>query len=88
MKDLTAEQFQALLSALGDDACLRTMVIVHLTMGLRISEVLGLRWSDIDWLGRTIVIARGVVKQLVADVKTEASARAMPVAEELLAGYR
>ena len=84
MKDLTAEQFQALLDALGDDVCLRTMWIVHLSLGLRISEVLGLKWRDVDWLGNAITIERGVVKQLVADVKTEASGRTMPVADHLL----
>jgi integrase len=84
MKDLTAEQFRALLDALGDDVCLRTMCIVHLSLGLRISEVLGLKWCDVDWLGHSIAIERGVVKQVVADVKTDASGRTMPIADTLL----
>jgi len=84
VKDLTAEQFRSLLTALGDNVCLRTMWIIHLSLGLRISEVLGLKWKDVDWLGHTITIERGVVKQIVADVKTEASARVMPIAPDLL----
>ena len=46
--------------------------------------MLGLKWRDVDWLGNAITIERGVVKQLVADVKTEASGRTMPVADDLL----
>jgi integrase len=84
LKDLTAEQFQALLKVLGEDVCLRTMVLVALSFGLRISEVLGLKWRDVDWLGKTLTIERGVVKQIVDDVKTEESARTMPIATDLL----
>src|SRR5437016_6055897 len=57
---LTVEQFQALLGALCEDACLRTMLLLAVSFGLRISEVLGLKWKDVDWLGKTIRIERGV----------------------------
>jgi|SRR5579862_1794250 len=83
-RSLTPEQFQALLKAIGDDLCLRTMVLVAVGFGLRISEVLGLKWSDLDWLGKTLTIERGVVKQVVDDVKTEESARTMTIADELI----
>jgi len=84
-RSLTAEQFQALLKALADDLCLRTMVLVALSFGLRISEVLGLKWKDVDWLGKTLRIERGVVKQIVDDVKTDYSARTMAIADDLIA---
>ena len=86
-RSLTAEQFQKLLTALSaDDDCLslRTMLLLAVSFGLRISEVLGLKWRDVDWLKKTIRIERGVVKQVVDDVKTRESARTMSVADELL----
>jgi integrase len=83
-RSLTVEQFQSLLEALGNDVCSRTMLLLAVSFGLRISEVLGLRWNDVDWLGKTIRIERGVVKQIVDDVKTGCSARTMVCANELL----
>jgi integrase len=81
---LTAEQFHALMEKLRDDTCFRTMLFLAISFGLRISEVLGLKWKDVDWLGKTVRIQRGVVKQIVDDVKSEHSARTMVCADELL----
>jgi integrase len=41
-------------------------------------------WKDIDWLGKTVSINRGVVKAIVDDVKSRHSARKMACADELL----
>ena len=38
---LTVKQFQLLLETIGDDTCLRTMLLVAISFGLSISEVLG-----------------------------------------------
>jgi integrase len=83
-RSLTVEEFQALLGTLGNDPCWRTILLLTVSFGLRISELLGLRWSDVDWLGKTVRIERGVVKQIVDDVKTNCSARTMMCADELL----
>jgi integrase len=83
-RSLTPEQFQLLLNTLGSDVCWRTMLLMAVSFGLRISELLGLKWRDVDWLGKTIRIERGVVKQIVDDVKTNCSARTMVCADELL----
>jgi integrase len=83
-RSLTVEQFQLLLEAVGNDACWRTILLLAVSFGLRISEVLGLKWKDVDWLGKTISIERGVVKQIVDDVKSSCSARTMVCADELL----
>ncbi len=83
-RSLTVEEFQTLLSTLGTDACWRTMLLLAVSFGLRISELLGLKWQDVDWLNKTIRIERGVVKQIVDDVKTNCSARTMVCADELL----
>ena len=83
-RSLTVEQFQQLLEILGEDVCWRTMLLLAVSFGLRISEMLGLKWKDVDWLGKTLRIERGVVKQIVDDVKTNCSARTMAVADDLL----
>lgn len=46
------------------------MLLMCISFGLRISEALGLKWKDIDWLGKTLSIERGVVKQIVDNVKS------------------
>ncbi len=53
-------------------------------LGLRISEALALRWADVDWLGAHLSIRRGIVEQVVDDVKTEGSARTFNLTSELL----
>lgn len=85
VKELTEEQFQDLLKALEPSPELQTMVIVTISSGLRISETRGLQWGDIDWLSKTVTLERGVVKQVVDDVKTEDSARTMPLTDEVIA---
>jgi integrase len=60
------------------------MALLCVCLGLRISEALALRWSDVDWLGSRISIRRGIVEQVVDDVKTEGSAKAFNLADELL----
>jgi integrase len=82
--NLTVEQFHTLLKALGDDLCWRTLLLLSLSFGLRVSEALGLQWQDVDWLGRKLTIKRGVVKQIVGDVKSAHSAKTMVIADELL----
>jgi integrase len=84
-RSLSVEQFQLLLKVLNEeDPCFRTMVILAISFGLRISEVLGFKWCDVDWLNKTLRIERGVVKQIVDNVKTSHSARTMACADEVL----
>jgi integrase len=81
-RSLTAEQFQALLKELHEPFA--TMALLCVCLGLRISEALALRWADVDWLGSTLCVQRGIVEQVVADVKTEGSARTFTLTSELL----
>ena len=60
------------------------MALVCVCLGLRISEALALRWSAVDWLGSRLSIRRGIVEQIVDDVKTECSAKTFNLANELL----
>ena len=57
----------------------RTMVIVALCLGLRRSELTGLKWLDFDWDNSVVQISRGVVENWVGEVKTEASEKPLPL---------
>jgi integrase len=53
--------------------------------GLRISECLGLKWSDVDWLNSALRVERSIVRQRVGEVKTIYSGRMMSIDAEMLA---
>jgi integrase len=53
-------------------------------LGLRWSELAGLQWRDIDWLGEQLILERAVVKQIEGDVKTAHSAKPLPIDPLLL----
>jgi integrase len=73
-----------MLKQFDGDLCWRSILLISVSFGLRISEVLGLKWNDVDWLQKTISIERGVVKQICDSVKSDYSARSMAVADELM----
>jgi integrase len=85
-RSLTVEQFQALLVELHEPFA--TMALLCVCLGLRISEALALKWGDLDWLGSRLNIRRGIVEQIVDDVKTELSARTFSLTPELLERLR
>ncbi len=60
------------------------MALLCVCLGLRISEALALRWSDVDWLGSRLSVRRGIVERIVDNVKTEGSAKTFTLAGELL----
>jgi integrase len=76
-KLLTAQEFCALLEHIPEP--FRTMCIVAMCLGLRVSEVLGLKWTDIDWDGLRIAIRQAYVYGRQGDVKTRASQKWMPL---------
>lgn len=78
---LTPEQFNLILSRLPQPH--RTMVLVAQCLGLRVNEILGLRWTDLDLERCSIFISRGVVNGRVDVAKTEYSADELPLAPEL-----
>jgi len=51
-------------------------------MGLRISEILGLKWEDVDFEKLTLAVRRSVVNGEVDDVKTEFSEADLPLDPE------
>jgi integrase len=80
-KFLTVEEFRALIGHIPEP--FRTMCIVAMCLGLRVSEVLGLRWVDIDWDGLRIAIRHAYVYGKQGDVKTRASQKWMPLDRSL-----
>ncbi|PYP91703.1 MAG: hypothetical protein DMG65_06565 [Candidatus Angelobacter sp. Gp1-AA117] len=79
---LTVEQFGKLCMQLKEP--FKTMAIVSVCFGLRISECLALQWADVDWLNATLRIERGIVERNVDDVKTDNSHKSFRIAVELL----
>ena len=43
------------------------MVTLAMCLGLRVSEILGLRWEDVDREGATLEVRRSVVNGLVEE---------------------
>jgi len=82
---LEISEFQALLEELSLRE--RTLVVLDAATGLRRSELIGLKWSDVDFEQLEIRVTRSVVHQVVGRCKTEASRKPVPleasVAEDL-----
>src|SRR6266568_4459929 len=76
-KALSVEQFRKLLENVPEP--FRTMCIVAMCLGLRVSEILGLRWKDIDCEGLRLAVRQAYVYGMQGDVKTQASHRWMPL---------
>jgi integrase len=85
-RSLTVEQFRALLVELHEPFA--TMALLCVCLGLRISEALALKWGDLDWLGSRLSVRRGIVEQIVDDVKTEGSARTFSLTAEMMERLR
>lgn len=82
VRSLTVDEFHQLARQL--EGAFHVIALVCASFGLRISECLALKWSDVDWLNKTLRVERGIVHQKVDDVKTPESQRTMDVAPELL----
>lgn len=78
---LTPDQLKDFLANLADPA--KTAVLLGALTGLRVGELLGLKWSDIDFEKLEICVIRDVVKQRIERCKTEASKKAIPIDAEL-----
>jgi integrase len=83
---LDLAEIQLLLSKLGVRE--RTLALLDAGTGLRVSELLALRWRDVDFDNLELSVTRSIWHQVVGDCKTEASAKPVPLdsymAEDLL----
>jgi integrase len=81
-RSLTVDEFQRFVHHLREP--FRTICLACVCFGLRISEALALKWSDVDWLNGTLSVQRGIVRQRVDDVKTESSQKAITITETMI----
>ena len=74
---LTAEEIKALLSKL--DGAYYVMTFLAAVTGLRVSELLALKWEDVDFAAGEILLTRAIVCQHVGPLKTAASQKPVPM---------
>jgi integrase len=82
-RNLTPAEFYTLSKHLREP--FKTMALLQVCLGLRVSELLALRWQDVDWMGGRLNVEHGIVNQRLDAVKTEGSRKAMSLDSELLA---
>ena len=61
----------------------RTAVFLDVSSGLRVGELLGLKWEDVDFESLEVNVTRSVVKQKITRCKTEASRKPIPLDADL-----
>lgn len=74
---LDAGELRKLLAELHNPA--RVLVFLTAATGLRISEAMGLKWSDVDFDAGELQLTRAIVHQHVGEMKTEASQKPVPM---------
>jgi integrase len=85
-RSLTVDEFRSFAENLEEP--FRTIARLCVCLGLRISECLALKWSDVDWLNSKLRVERGIVCQNVDDVKSEESRKQLTIDRELLAALK
>jgi integrase len=86
---LQPDQISRLLSILAEPA--RTMALVAVLTGLRIGEILGLRWQDLDLVAGQLRVEQACYRGQMGSPKTPNSRRVLPLPAaliETLKGYR
>jgi len=76
---LELAELQLLLSKL--EVRERTLALLDAATGLRVSELLALRWRDVDFENLELCVTRSIWHQVVGECKTEASAKPIPMDE-------
>lgn len=76
---LSGAQFRALLKHFESDLRMQTMITAGFLLGLRSSEIFGLKWGDFDHHEGTVLIQRAIVENVVGAVKTERSGAPLPL---------
>lgn len=80
--DLQLEEFHRFRKLLEEP--FRTLVLVQTAWGLRISEVRGLKWKDVDWLGGNLRIERGMIGRHQSDLKTNESKKDLGLSKAVI----
>ena len=83
---LTIEEVEAVLVAVPDEVLGSIEATLYLTgamTGLRQGELLGLRWSDVDWLAGKVRVRRAYVRGEYGTTKSRRGFRAVPLADRV-----
>lgn len=81
----TFEEADRLIAGAKDEW--RAMIVVALRTGLRLGELLGLRWQDVDLRGGKLVVRQNIVRGVVGTPKS-GKAREVPLSDEALAALK
>lgn len=79
---LLPEQIPALLAALSEPV--RTMVSVGILTGLRVGEILALRWRNLDFASGVLRVEQAFYRGTLGTPKTKGSRRTLPMPGALL----
>lgn len=82
VRSLTVQQFREFMRHL--DEPFRTIALLCVSFGLRISEALALQWADVGWLNGRLRVERAIVNQQLDQVKTPESQQSLCTAAEIL----
>jgi integrase len=83
MNLITREQWIKLIEDPELSAHVRVMIFIAMLLGLRASEILGLRWEDIDFTKDDLNIRRSPVGKVVDDTKTPESEQELSMHDDL-----
>lgn len=78
---LLPDQIRHLLIVLREPV--RTMVLLDILTGLRVGEILGLRWKDLDFASGQLRVEQAVYRGLQGSPKTKGSRRTLPLPRTL-----
>src|SRR5437660_6668161 len=78
---LSVEEIQRLFSSIKEPC--RTAVILDAVSGLRVGELLGLKWEDVRFDQLELNVTRSVSRQVVTPCKTEVSRKPVPMNPEI-----
>jgi integrase len=81
-RTMTIEEFHRLAAILTEPY--KTMATVGVCLGLRWSEIVGLKWQDINWIDGELRLQRAVVKQIEDEVKTVHSSKPLALDTRIL----
>jgi integrase len=83
---LEPEEVEAVLRATGEDdfgLVHRAMILTAAMSGLRMGELLALRWCDVDWSAQRIRVRRNYVRGQFGTPKSRRGSRSVPLADRL-----
>ena len=80
---MTDEEFQRFVVQLREP--FRTVALLCVSLGLRISECMALKWSDVDWLDAKLTVERGIVTGELESENARLAAAQWLLAPEILA---